>query len=210
MVEAPTIPIDPLKPDPLVLDKAAQLLTKGEIVAAPSDTVYGFLALPKNARARERLNALKKRPGPYIVLVSSWEEARCWTLNVSDSVWKRLEKVWPGPTTVILPAHPQMSGAEGEGIALRMPDFALLISLITAVGEPLFSTSANRKGEPPPIQAQEVPYHEDYGPALILDAGPSESRIPSVIVDLTEEKPRVIRKGRGNIGPLLDQNQTGF
>jgi L-threonylcarbamoyladenylate synthase len=196
--------IDRASPDPRILERAARLIHEGEIVAAPSDTVYGLLALPRSQRARERLGRIKGRSGPFIVIVSSWEEARSWTRQVPEGIWTLLRKVWPGPVTVILPTAEDMPGAERGGIALRMPASGFLQSLLAAVGEPVFSTSANRSGQPPPIAVGELDTSIMNEVALVLDGGPADIREPSTIVDLSHEPHRVVRAGCGDAGALLD------
>ena len=204
MAETPRIVFEPDRASGDLLDRAARLVAEGELVAAPSDTVYGLLALPRSQRARDALTAIKGRPGPFIVLVSSWEEARSWTRGVEEPVWERLQKVWPGPVTVILPTAPEMPGAETAGIALRMPRSRFLTALLDRVGEPLFSTSANLPGAPPPLDAAEIAPEVVARCALLLDGGRADSREPSTLVDLLGERPIVRRRGRGDPAPLLD------
>ncbi len=204
MAEPRRVILHPTEPEPEILARAARLLSEGELVAAPSDTVYGLLALPRSESARARLAAIKERPGPFIVLVDSWEQARSWTRGVPEAVWGRLRKVWPGPVTVILPTDASMPGAQDEGIALRMPQSRFLCDLLHAVGEPLFSTSANRAGEPAAVEAEEVERTLSGEVALILDGGPAHSPEPSTIVDLTGRAPRLVRAGRGDARALLD------
>jgi L-threonylcarbamoyladenylate synthase len=204
VAEAARLAIDLQRPDRDVLERAARVLCAGELVAAPSDTVYGLLPLPRSDAARERLTAVKGRPGPFIVLIRSWEEARSWTRGLSEAQWTRLERVWPGPVTVILPTAQDMPGAERGGIALRMPRSRFLKDLLRAVGEPLFSTSANRAGAPVPLVADDVAATLGGDVALILDGGPADSREPSTIVDWTGSAAKLVRSGRGDAGPLLD------
>ena len=78
--------IDPDSPDELMLETVARHLLEGDLVAAPSDTVYGLLALPRSETAREKLTRVKGRDGPFIVLVTRWEEARSWTREVPEAV----------------------------------------------------------------------------------------------------------------------------
>ncbi len=208
MVEPPVVPVDLDEPDPTVLERAARLLHEGELVAGPSDTVYGLLALPRSERGRNALAAIKGRPGPFIVLIRTFEEARGWTRGVEESVWSRLHRVWPGPVTVILPTTPDMPGAEAGGIGLRMPLSPFLHLLLDAVGEPLFSTSANRPGDPPPLAAAEAAAVFEAGEvALVLDGGPSTSRLPSTILDWRGESPSLVREGRGDVRALLDRGE---
>jgi len=201
-----TVSIDSRHPSPDILRRASRLLLEGEIVAAPSDTVYGYLALPRSTRARESLRILKGRTGPFIVLVRSWEEARSWTRDVQEPVWSRLQDVWPGPVTVILPTDADMPGAENGTIGLRMPDSVFLTALLEEVGEPLFSTSANRPGDPPPVSADQVVAKLSDAVALVLDAGSAESSQPSTVVEMVHGSARVVRMGRGDAGPLLDRS----
>ncbi len=175
---------------------------------APSDTVYGLLALPRSSRGRAELARLKGRPGPFIVLVRTWEEARSWTRGVEDATWTRLRRVWPGPVTAILPTAPEMPGSENGAIALRMPESRFLGDLLHAVGEPLFSTSANPPGAAPPVTALEASGGFPQGIALVLDGGLSASPEPSTIVDLSGPVSRMVRAGRGDARALLDPDRS--
>ena len=123
---------------------------------------------------------------------------------MSEAQWTRLRRVWPGPVTVILPTAPNMPGAQSGGIALRMPRSRFLRDLLRAVGEPLFSTSANRAGAPVPLVADDVAAALGADIALILDGGAADSREPSTIVDWTAATAKLVRSGRGDAGPLLD------
>jgi L-threonylcarbamoyladenylate synthase len=193
------VPVDVEHPDPGVVNRAVTLLRAGEVIAGPSDTVYGFLVRPTAPRAMDTLKSLKGREGPYILLVASLAVARTATLGVTETTWERVSRVWPGPVTVVLP------GASGQSVALRMPKTTLLITILEDLGEPLISTSANRAGEPAPLSAAEVmgPFADEMVP-LLLDGGPARSREPSTLVDLTGTNARVLRQGKGNAAPLLD------
>lgn len=210
MTPVPVAPLDPAHPDPDLLRRAARLLAEGEVVAGPSDTVYGLLALPRSERARASLRRLKGRDGPWIVLVRGWEEARGWTRDVPDAVWERLHAVWPGPVTALLPAPEAIPGSRDGSMALRMPDSVFLTRLLDAVGEPLFSTSANPPGAPAPLDAPSVVNAFARDVALVLDAGPAVSGPASTIVDLTRSPPRIVREGRGDARPLLDPVPPAF
>jgi L-threonylcarbamoyladenylate synthase len=196
--------LDIAHPDPQVIEQAARVLQDGEIVAAPSDTVYGLLGLSRSRDALVRLAALKERPGPFIVLVAGWEEARSWTRGVPASTWERLRRVWPGPLTAILPTDPGMPGTAEGRVGLRMPRSPLLEALLAAVGEPLFSTSANRRGSSPASTVAEVLDQFPQGLALVLDGGPAQETMTSTVVDLCVSPPRILRPGLGDAGPLLD------
>lgn len=189
--------VDVLHPDPGFIEFLGAKLTSGALAIAPSDTVYGLLGLANHADVRARLNALKRRDGPYITLVGSLEQARKLSPQTQPALWERLERVWPGPVTVILP------GPEPEGVSLRMPDLPFLRALLLRTG-PLWSTSANPPGEPPPERAEAVADALVRVVDLCLDGGPAVSRSPSTLVSLLETPPRILRLGAGDVGPLLD------
>ena len=191
--------VDVERPDPGVVIRAVALLRAGEVIAGPSDTVYGFLARPTDPRAMDTLKRLKSREGPFIHLVHSLSAAQQITRDVTDATWKRVSRVWPGPVTIVLP------GARGQSVALRMPNLTLLITILEKFGEPLISTSANRADDPDPVSADQVmgSFAHEAVP-LLLDGGPALSRQPSTLVDLTGSHARVLRHGAGNAAPLLD------
>ena len=193
------MPVDVRRPDPAVVSRVVHFLKRGDVVAGPSDTVYGFLADPSNPSAMDTLRRLKSREGPFIHLVSSWDMAKAATRGVPEDVWERVRRVWPGPVTIVLP------GASGQSVALRMPKATLLIMILEQIGKPLTSTSANRSDDPDPVTALEVmgAFAHDTVP-LLLDGGPATSRQPSTLVDLTGTHARVLRKGQGDAAPLLD------
>jgi L-threonylcarbamoyladenylate synthase len=201
--------IDIANPDMLTVERAAQALDHGDVIAAPSDTVYGFLARPDRPRAVEELARLKSRAGPFLVLVAAWEDARRLSAELGEERWARLARVWPGPVTVILPASEDAAGAHRGTIALRMPNATFLVALIRAAGTPLLSTSANRAGEATPVRAQEVARAFTEEISLLLDGGPADSEIPSTLVDWTQSSPRVLRVGRGDPALLLDPHEGG-
>ena len=203
MAEAERYPLDPFHPGRQRLTEVARRLVAGEVAAAPSDTVYGFLADTRSERAYATLCALKGRSGPFLVLIRSWEEAVALTRDVPEWVWPRLRRVWPGPITAILPTHPGQAGAADNALGLRMPASPFLEALLDEVGAPLFSTSANRPGMPPAEDAAEV---LDAFPELplVLDGGSAAGSVPSSVVDLSGARPRVIRRGAGDLHLLLD------
>jgi L-threonylcarbamoyladenylate synthase len=203
------IRIDPRDPDPELIHRAARAILAGGVVAAPSDTVYGFLARPSHPAACAELGRLKSRPGPFLVLVATWHQARALSRGVGEDTWERLARVWPGPITVVLPAAPGLPGATEDTIALRMPESPLLLAILREVGEPLFSTSANRAGRPAPVSADQVVGEFPDRLTLVLDGGPAPSREPSTLVDLAGAVPRVLRAGAGDPAPLLDPGRGG-
>jgi L-threonylcarbamoyladenylate synthase len=182
----------------VVVEETARRLERGDVVAGPSDTVYGFLALSGHASALETLRRLKGREGPFLLLVRDALAARDAAGDVSPETWDRLRRVWPGPVTALLP------GRTDDVVALRVPDAPFLAALLDRVRRPLVSTSANPPGRPEPLCAAEVAAAFPDDALFVLDGGAAASARPSTIVDLTGETPRVVRPGAGNPRPLLD------
>ena len=179
---------------------AARALRAGELVAIPTETVYGLAADATDAAAVARLYAVKGRPAdhPSIVHVASLEDARGWCAHWPAGADLLGRRFWPGPLTLILPAgdraDPAVLGGTGT-VALRVPDSPLALALIEAVGTGLAAPSANRFGRVSPTTAQHVA--DDLGDAVdvILDGGPCRIGVESTIVDLTGDAPRILRAG---------------
>jgi len=180
---------------------AAAALRAGEVVALPTDTVYGLAALPGDAGHTGRLFALKGRGAevPVAVLCSGVEQALGLTDadRLPDGTRRIAERLWPGPLTLVLPRRDGLGYALGkpEGtIGVRCPDHHLVRALAAEVG-PLATTSANRHGEPTPPTAAQVAGLFGAGLALVLDGGPC-AEPPSAVVDATGATWRVLRAGR--------------
>jgi len=186
--------------DRRVITVVANALRAGEVVGGPGDTVYGLLALPSVPRGRDALAAIKGRDTQFLLLVASTKAARALTGPAAEGVWEKLDRVWPGPVTVILPA-PTPPGT----VALRVPRHAFLTPLLEVLGEPVISTSANRAGAPPARDAETLRTWLGDRLAWIVDGGVSQVAEPSTLVDLVGDSPRVLRAGAGDAGPLLDR-----
>jgi len=183
-------------------ERTAEVLDRGLLVAGPSDTVYGLLARADSDAAWDRLRAVKGREGKFLALVRDVEQAR-EVAAVSGDVADRLDRVWPGPVTVILPTSGAWSDRFGATVALRSPRDDYLQGVLRRVGAPLLSTSANLPGEPPPVSANGLAPVLPHV-ALVVDGGPAAAALPSTIVDLTGRLPRLVRAGSGDARPLLD------
>ena len=176
------------------------LLLQGEVIALPTDTVYGVAALALNAEAVAKLYRVKDRPldKPIPVFVPSIADLPhvCQGLRPDVSSW--LKAYWPGGLTAILPASPALPGIvtnNGPTVAVRIPNHALVLALLTRLKQPLAATSANLSGGPNPQTAADVLAQLKGRIPLILDAGPTPGPIPSTIVDLTQSPPKVLRQG---------------
>jgi L-threonylcarbamoyladenylate synthase len=181
------------------IDEAAGGIRAGQVVAIPTDTVYGFAADPFQPAAVERLYRLKGRPEnkPILLLVDSRLQAEALAADLPPAFARLAALFWPGPLTLILPASPSLSRrltAGGDTIAVRFPGSPLTQRLIRATRVPLTGTSANRSGFPPARSAREVHEQFPFSDLTVLDGGPSPRDLPSTIVDLTGE-PRIVREG---------------
>jgi L-threonylcarbamoyladenylate synthase len=179
-------------------------LAEGGIVAYPTETVYGFGGAIDSASV-ERLVAMKHRPAgkPFLLLISGSEMIERLGLHLSRSASQLAARFWPGPLTLVLSGgerrvSPRLRGPEG-GIAVRWTSHPGLQRLISAMGDPLTSTSANRPGLPPAISAADVlsswSAEIASGTIRLLDGGTLEASAPSTVVDCTTKRLRVIRPG---------------
>ena len=179
---------------------AGERLRAGDLVALPTETVYGLAADAANATALRRLYAVKGRPAdhPSIVHLADAADAPAWSAAWPDAAQTLADAFWPGPLTLVLPAGeraaPEALGGTGA-IALRVPDHALTRAAIRASGTGVAAPSANRFGRVSPTTALHVA--EDLGRDvdLILDGGPCVVGVESTIVDLTGAQPRILRPG---------------
>lgn len=177
---------------------AAEALRDGDIIAVPTDTVYGLAADPWHSGASDRLFLVKGRPRnvELPVFVSGLEQALDLTTSVTPGGKRLMQAFWPGPLTIVLPRRPELNADLGEDdatIGLRCPDHPVPLALCREYG-PYATTSANRHGRPPVTTAARI-VDELPGVQLVLDAGACDGE-PSTVVDATGETPRLLRAGR--------------
>src|SRR3954469_8871412 len=182
------------------ITEAVNILRRGGLVAFPTETVYGLGADATNADAVAKIFAAKGRPptNPLIVHVADLQAARHYAATWSDAVQTMAAVWWPGPLTLVVPKNPLIVGAATAGrptVALRVPDHPLALELLRAFGGPIAAPSANRSTHVSPTTAQHV--REELGDAvdLVLDGGPCGVGIESTVLDLTGERPLILRPG---------------
>jgi tRNA threonylcarbamoyl adenosine modification protein (Sua5/YciO/YrdC/YwlC family) len=171
----------------------------GGLVVVPTDTVYGLAADAFTAGATARVFALKRRSRelPLPILVSRPRQAWALSSSVPAGAPALAEEFWPGALTMILPMASDLAWDLGDAkgsIAVRIPDHADLIALLEMAG-PLAVTSANLSGEPTPPTIDGVRARLGDAVAVYVDGGPAPGELPSTIVDLTAEQPRIVREG---------------
>jgi L-threonylcarbamoyladenylate synthase len=182
------------------IEEAVRVLQQGGLVVFPTDTVYGIGALGHDAAAVGRLFEVKGRPtGKSIpLLIGRVEDLTLVAKEVPEAANQLIEAFWPGGLTLVVPRSdwvPDVVTSGGSTVAVRQPDHLGALELIRAAGEPLATTSANLSGEPSAVIVTEV-VHQLFGRVdLILDGGRCPGGTPSTVVDLSGEKPRLLREG---------------
>ena len=179
---------------------AASLLKSGELVGIPTETVYGLGANGLDETAVAKIFEAKGRPqdNPLILHISETQEIENICHSIPESAWRLAEKFWPGPLTMVLPAKdivPKRTTANLNTVAVRCPKTEATRKLIALSGVPIAAPSANRSGKPSTTTAQHVLSDMDGRIAAILDGGACEVGVESTIVDLTGDKPRLLRPG---------------
>ncbi|MCX7176952.1 MAG: L-threonylcarbamoyladenylate synthase [Proteobacteria bacterium] len=178
--------------------RAVALLRAGELVAFPTETVYGLGADASNPAAVAKIFAAKGRPAdhPLIVHLPSAEALDAWAREVPEAARKLAAAFWPGPLTLILKRQPHVPDAVTGGqdtVGLRVPNHPLALALLRAFNGGIAAPSANRYGRISPTSAAHVIAELGAAVPLVLDGGPCTVGIE--IVDLSGGEPRVLRPG---------------
>lgn len=192
--------INPQNPEKEAIQKAAEIIKNGGLVISPTDTVYGFLADARNQKAVEKIFKIKKRPKtkPLAVFVKDIKMAKKYAF-INKKQGEFLKKNWPGKITIILKSKnnlPEGLMAKNKTIGIRISDYKLINLLLKKINFPLAQTSANISGNQATTRIKEV--LEQFAgkrikPDLIIDAGDLPENRPSKVIDLTNEKPLIIR-----------------
>lgn len=187
------------KPQPYIIEKAARLIKAGELVAFPTETVYGLGADAFQPAAVEKIFIAKGRPQekPLLVHISNIKQAASLTTGISEDAQRLMKCFWPGPLSIILPAKskvPLVVRGDGVGVGLRMPSHPVALALINAAG-PLAAPSANLYGRPSPTSAKHVREDLDNIIAAVLDAGETGSGLESTLIDMCARPYKILRPG---------------
>ncbi|MGD0795982.1 MAG: L-threonylcarbamoyladenylate synthase [Dehalococcoidales bacterium] len=195
--------VDATNPDEKILERAAKLINKGEVIVCPTDTGYAFSVNALDTRAVASVFGLKGRAfsNPIHIAVSSIEEAENYAY-VTGAARYLAAHYLPGALTLVLKKKenlPSLLVAGLDTVGIRIPDNQVMLRLVAKVGKPLTTTSANISGKPTPYAVGEIT--AQFGDslqkvALILDQGPLSGRDLSTIVDLSSSPPQLIRQGR--------------
>jgi L-threonylcarbamoyladenylate synthase len=180
--------------------RVAELLRTGEVVALPTETVYGLAANALNERAVAKIFQIKGRPAsnPIIVHVASNEMAKSCVEHWPERADKLSRAFWPGPLTLVLPRAseiPELVTAGGATIGIRWPSHPFIQAVIRECGFPLAAPSANLSNQISPTNAEHVRTQLGQKIPLIVDGGQSQVGIESTVLDLTVSPPRILRPG---------------
>ncbi len=194
------IRVDGAKPEPTVIELAAELLRGGEIVVFPTETVYGLGADAFQVVALERIFSAKGRPfsDPLIIHIADVRELELLTTRIPPEAMQLAKALWPGPLTLILPKSPRVPHLATSGletVAVRMPRHPVAVALINALGSPIAAPSANRFMHVSPTTARHVFTDLAGKVPVILDSGPSEIGVESTVLDLSSDEPKILRPG---------------
>jgi len=193
------IRVDADAPAPEIIDRAASVISAGGVVALRFETLYGLAADAANPAAVDRVQDLKGRenkPPPLVIgrvtdLIDLVEAPPPEVLGL-------IETFWPGPLTIVFKARGDRLATAcrpGGKVGLRFSPLALPTRLAQATGRPLTATSANPGGATPATAAEQVEAYFEDKLDLILDSGPAASTTPSTVVDVTGERPIILRPG---------------
>lgn len=179
---------------------AAALIKSGALVAIPTETVYGLGADGLNPDAVAKIFLAKGRPqdNPLILHVADTADIEKFCHSIPREAYALAEAFWPGPLTMVLPARdtvPKCTTAGLPTVAVRCPDCDITRSIIRLAGVPVAAPSANISGKPSTTTAQHVLHDHNGRIPCIVDGGPCRVGVESTIVDLTEDRPRLLRPG---------------
>jgi L-threonylcarbamoyladenylate synthase len=203
------VAVDPLHPDPSALAPAVEALRRGDLVAFPTETVYGLGASALDADAVARIFAAKGRPSfnPLIVHTADATSARgvagAWPAAASLLA----ERFWPGPLTLVVPRAeriPPIVSAGLPSVAVRVPAHPVALALLRAAGMPIAAPSANLSTRVSPTTADHVMRGLGDRISVIVDGGACPVGIESTVVDLTGERPTLLRPGSVTLAALRD------
>ncbi len=189
-----------LKPSDECLQLAANLLVCGEVVAIPTETVYGLAADSTNAAAIKKIFYAKGRPSdnPLIVHISHFDMFKKVAKTITVDAIKLANAFWPGPLTIIVPKSDFICSAASanlDSVGVRMPSNKTALEIINRAGVPLAAPSANISGKPSPTNAQDVFDDMNGKIPLIIDGGACNAGVESTVISTLGETPIILRPG---------------
>ena len=192
--------IDPLYPEPSLIEKATGIMKRGGVIAYPTETFYGLGADATNERAIEKIYTIKGRENrkPLSIIIGSAHDIDIFAVNISEGSRKLMERFWPGGLTLVFdasPAIPKILTTERGTIGIRYSSHAIAADLARNLPGALTATSANISGEKESTSASEV--IDTLGERIdaIIDGGTTPGGSGSTIIDVSMEPPVILREG---------------
>lgn len=198
--------VNPIHPEPRKIQRAVDALLAGQVIGYPTDTVYGLGCDISNKKAADRLYQIKGMPRthPLAFLCPDLSEIAKYAI-VDNHVYRILKRFCPGPYCFILEATrevPRLLQTKRKTIGIRVPNHEVIRSVVSALGRPVISTTAQRAGAEPHVDPSEI--DDDFpGLGLVLDGG-AGGVVPATVVDLTVQPPQVLREGAGDVEEFID------
>lgn len=198
--------IDPIEPESWLVARVVQVLKRGGVVVLPTDTVYAFACALSNSDAIERLYGVKGISGAkrLSILVPDIATASRFTRGITNHVFRAMKRVLPGPYTFIFQAShevPKIMLHKRRTVGLRIPDNPIVQAVLAELGEPLLSSSVRNAAEEflldPVLIADALAGQVD----LVVGGGVLVNE-PSTVVDLSEDEPELVRRGKGDVEAL--------
>jgi tRNA threonylcarbamoyl adenosine modification protein (Sua5/YciO/YrdC/YwlC family) len=187
-------------PEPRKIQRALDALQSGEVIAYPTDTVYGLGCDMMNKKAIDRLYSIKgvNASHPLAFICPDLANIARYAV-VENATYRVLRHFLPGPYCFILPAShevPRLMQSRRKTVGIRIPDHGVPCALARVLGRPIVSTSAQREGEDPHVDPREID-HAFRGLGLVLDGG-GGGLVPTTVIDLTKSPPEIVRRGAGS------------
>ena len=197
--------INPRHPEPRKIQRVAQVLEQGGVIAYPTDTVYGIGCDIMNKQAIDRLYQIKgmDRDHPLAFICPDLSDISKYAV-VGNAVYRVLKRFLPGPYCFILQATrevPKIVQTRQKTVGIRVPDHPVTIAIVKELGRPLISSTASRPGGDPFVDPWEID-QEFNGLDLVLDVGDAGGTVPTTVVDLSQGDVRVVREGAGPVDDL--------
>jgi tRNA threonylcarbamoyl adenosine modification protein (Sua5/YciO/YrdC/YwlC family) len=199
--------IHPINPEPRLISKAVEVLQHGGIIIYPTDTVYGIGCSIENKNAIEKIYLIKRQreDKPFSFVCSDLTHISSYA-HVSNTAFKIMKRLIPGPYTFILPSQrmkhlPKILISKRKTVGIRVPESPIALALVQSLGNPVLSTSVTSPDGEILNDPDEIIRHFNNRVEMILDGGPLVSA-PSTVIDLTGNEPEVVRYGAGSIALL--------
>lgn len=199
-METKLVKVDTENPEKSVLTEAAEILKNGGLVAFPTETVYGLGANGLDEKACKRIYEAKGRPSdnPLILTIGDLDGLYKIVGRVTENAKKIIDAFWPGPITLVLPKAdcvPETVTGGLDTVAVRYPSNKIARELIKIAGIPVAAPSANSSGKPSPTRASHVEFDLNGKIEMIIDGGAADWGLESTILDVSEDKPVLLRPG---------------